>query len=77
MASPSSSPSSKVAHEVERLNGYYSKVTIPSYAVPDLLKEKGMRFTRRFTHPGSNPLDEVVYEKRTSRITNPDGSVVF
>ncbi|OGY70618.1 MAG: ribonucleoside-diphosphate reductase, adenosylcobalamin-dependent [Candidatus Jacksonbacteria bacterium RIFCSPLOWO2_01_FULL_44_13] len=36
-----------------------------------------MRFTRRFTHPGSNPLDEVVYEKRTSRITNPDGSVVF
>jgi len=77
MASPSSSPHSKVAHEVERLNGYYAKVTIPSYAVPDVLKEKGMRFIRRFTQTGINPLDEVMYEKRTTRITNPDGSVVF
>jgi ribonucleoside-diphosphate reductase alpha chain len=32
---------------------------------------------RRFTKPGVDPLDEVVYERRTSVITNPDGSVVF
>ncbi|MGZ3417901.1 MAG: vitamin B12-dependent ribonucleotide reductase [Polyangiales bacterium] len=32
---------------------------------------------RRFTKPGVDPLDEVVYERRTSVITNPDGSTVF
>ncbi len=37
----------------------------------------GMGIPRMFTTPGSDPLEEVAYEKRTSRITNPDGSVVF
>src|SRR3989338_1200132 len=37
----------------------------------------GLRIRRMFTTPGSDPLDEVRYEKRTSRITNTDGSVVF
>jgi ribonucleoside-diphosphate reductase alpha chain len=32
---------------------------------------------RRFTRAGTDPLDEVVYERRTSVITNPDGSTVF
>jgi ribonucleoside-diphosphate reductase alpha chain len=36
-----------------------------------------MRINRRFTKQGQNALDSVEYEKRTSRITNPDGSVVF
>src|SRR5947207_10230381 len=36
-----------------------------------------MKITRRFTKPNQNPFDSVEYEKRTSRITNPDGSVVF
>src|SRR5208283_1920980 len=27
--------------------------------------------------PGVDPLDEVVYERRSSAITNPDGSIVF
>jgi ribonucleoside-diphosphate reductase alpha chain len=36
-----------------------------------------MKITRRFTQAGHNPFDTVEYEKRTSRITNPDGSVVF
>ena len=36
-----------------------------------------MRINRRFTKAGQNALDGVEYEKRTSRITNPDGSVVF
>lgn len=38
---------------------------------------KGIKFERRFTKPGTNPLDAVVYEKRSSTISNTDGSVVF
>lgn len=37
----------------------------------------GLSVQRVFTTPGSDPLDEVTYEKRTSRIKNTDGSVVF
>jgi ribonucleoside-diphosphate reductase alpha chain len=36
-----------------------------------------MKITRRFTKPGQDPFSTVEYENRTSRITNPDGSVVF
>jgi len=38
---------------------------------------KGMSIRRVFTTPGSDPLEEVHYELRTSRIKNTDGSVVF
>src|SRR3984885_1839102 len=36
-----------------------------------------MKITRRFTKPGTDPFSTVTYEQRTSRISNPDGSVVF
>src|ERR1700759_3020053 len=36
-----------------------------------------MKIARRFTQPGQDALASVQYEKRTSRISNPDGSVVF
>src|SRR5437763_5190615 len=36
-----------------------------------------MKISRRFTKPGQDALSTVEYEKRTSRISNPDGSVVF
>ncbi len=36
-----------------------------------------MKISRRFTKPAQNALETVEYEKRTSRISNPDGSVVF
>jgi ribonucleoside-diphosphate reductase alpha chain len=36
-----------------------------------------MKITRRFTKAGQDALAGVEYEKRTSRISNPDGSVVF
>ncbi len=36
-----------------------------------------MKITRRFTKAGQDPFATVTYEKRTSRITNPDGTVVF
>ncbi len=40
-------------------------------------KRKGLSITRVFTTPGNDPLEEVRYERRTSRIVNTDGSVVF
>ncbi len=37
----------------------------------------GVSVERRFTTAGVDPLDQVTYERRSSTITNPDGSVVF
>ena len=36
-----------------------------------------MKITRRFTTSGQDAFSTTTYEKRTSRISNPDGSVVF
>src|SRR5947207_2714814 len=36
-----------------------------------------MKIARKFTRQGQDPFASVEYERRTSRITNPDGSVVF
>ena len=38
---------------------------------------KGLRITRRFTEAGRDPFDKLEWSRRDSRITNPDGSVVF
>ncbi|HLK38744.1 MAG TPA: vitamin B12-dependent ribonucleotide reductase, partial [Polyangiaceae bacterium] len=38
---------------------------------------RGVRVQRSFTAAGADPLDSVVYERRSSTITNPDGSIVF
>ena len=38
---------------------------------------RGLSLDRFYTTPGQDPLDAVVWEKRTSIITNPDGSIVF
>ena len=40
-------------------------------------KSRGLRVERRFTEVGIDPLDAVIYERRSSTITNPDGSIVF
>ena len=37
----------------------------------------GILMSRRFTRAGVNPLEEIECARRTSVITNPDGSVVF
>jgi len=37
----------------------------------------GATFTARYTEPGTDALKNVVWERRQSLITNPDGSVVF
>src|SRR5690606_37085028 len=36
-----------------------------------------MKIERRFTKPNQDPFATVEYELRTSRISNPDGTVVF
>lgn len=41
------------------------------------LQRGGLSISRVFTTPGSDPLEEVAYEKRTGSIMNPDGSVIF
>ncbi|MFV1961672.1 MAG: vitamin B12-dependent ribonucleotide reductase [Acidimicrobiia bacterium] len=38
---------------------------------------EGLRITRRFTEAGNDPYDQLEWSNRDSRITNPDGSVVF
>jgi len=38
---------------------------------------RGVQVERRFTAPDGDALDAVVYERRSSTITNPDGSIVF
>jgi len=41
---------------------------------------RGVHLERRFTAPGTDPADAlnaIIYERRTSTITNPDGSIVF
>src|SRR6478752_1347724 len=37
----------------------------------------GLGVKRHFTTPGADPFASIEWTKRTSRITNPDGSVVF
>jgi ribonucleoside-diphosphate reductase alpha chain len=38
---------------------------------------KGLRITRRFTEAGKDAYDKIDWSRRDSRITNPDGSIVF
>jgi len=40
-------------------------------------RSKGISVDRRFTVRGVDPLDEITWERRSSVITNTDGSVVF
>ncbi len=39
--------------------------------------KKGLKIPRFFTEAGKDPFASFEYELRTSRITNPDGSIVF
>ncbi|MBI4372669.1 MAG: vitamin B12-dependent ribonucleotide reductase [Candidatus Omnitrophica bacterium] len=38
---------------------------------------RGLHLSRRFSRPGVHPFSELEWVRRTSVITNPDGSVVF
>ena len=40
-------------------------------------KGKGVKFKRVYTTPGMDPYDTIAWDRRSSKITNPDGSTVF
>jgi ribonucleoside-diphosphate reductase alpha chain len=42
-----------------------------------LPKGKGVKFKRVYTTPGIDPYETLEWDRRTSKITNPDGSTVF
>ena len=46
-------------------------------ATPASVRGEGVKFRRAFTKPGVHPYDAIKWEKRTSKISNPDGSTVF
>src|SRR5664279_412636 len=40
-------------------------------------RRKGLTLARRFTQSGTDVFGAIVWERRQSVITNPDGSIVF
>src|SRR5688572_32952149 len=40
-------------------------------------KAKGLKFKRVYTTPGVDPFDMIEWDRRSSKISNPDGSTVF
>ena len=57
--------------------GASTRGSATSNAAATSSRQRGTRVERRFTTAGQNPLDQVTYERRSSIITNPDGSIVF
>lgn len=61
----------------ETLTSISSTVAAALDTLP-VLKPKGpgLRITRRYTMSGQDPLEQLVYERRSSVIKNPDGKIV-
>ncbi|HEU4339281.1 MAG TPA: vitamin B12-dependent ribonucleotide reductase, partial [Planctomycetota bacterium] len=51
--------------------------TTPKAKASASVRGEGVRFRRIFTKPGLHPYDAIKWEKRVSKISNPDGSTVF
>jgi ribonucleoside-diphosphate reductase alpha chain len=49
----------------------------PAKAAQKTATRPGLAIPRRFTQPGSDPLDEVVVERRRASISQPGGALVF
>jgi ribonucleoside-diphosphate reductase alpha chain len=49
----------------------------PGTLVEEEQMSRGLRITRRFTEAGRDPYSKFEWSRRNSKITNPDGSVVF
>jgi len=41
------------------------------------ITQQGLKIERKFTKEGTNPLDEIEYEIRSSKITEPAGKIIF
>ena len=76
-----SGPSMKTRREPEPPSRRPSRTSTEAAAKPAKKAaapaRRGTTVPRRYTEAGSDPFDSVVWERRTSVITNPDGSVVF
>jgi ribonucleoside-diphosphate reductase alpha chain len=51
--------------------------TTPRAKATSSVRGEGVKFRRIFTKPGVHPYDAIKWEKRVSKISNPDGSTVF
>ena len=69
--------SSSLSHDIPRTEVSISSKKGKSREVQKKSGRVGLVIERRFTNPGSDPLEQVKYEKRLSRISNTDGSIVF
>ena len=61
----------------ENTTGSPAAVSTTKAARPKKTTLRGLSFQRYFTPRGIDPLSNVTWERRSSVITNPDGSVVF
>ena len=60
----------------EEKNIKKGKPVVSEADVPPVSRD-GLKVKRIFTKKDVNPLDDVIYERRSSRITEPNGDVVF
>ncbi|HKS16074.1 MAG TPA: vitamin B12-dependent ribonucleotide reductase, partial [Planctomycetota bacterium] len=51
--------------------------TSPKPKAPAAARGEGLKVRRVFTKPGVHPYEAITWEKRVSKISNPDGSTVF
>lgn len=63
--------------QYETMTEQSGKLTRKRAARKSKLNSAGLQVPRRFTTAGSPPLNAATWQKRSCRITNPDGSVVF
>src|SRR5688572_8450148 len=66
-----------VGHENQVLKGSSRPSEAPRSKRSSKKLRKGLALERRYTRPDVDPFDGMVWESRSSVITNPDGSVVF
>lgn len=76
------SDNSKTSADVEQLNQHLSS----EFTINEMdlharmtanLGKKGLKVKRFYTEAGEDPYQGIKFEKRTTKIVNPDGSVVF
>ena len=72
-----------IQHTTRKVEEQTGTTGMPPFEAPQykerqgVYRADGMRFERRFTKDGVTPYDLVEYEKRTSVIREPDGTMVF
>ncbi|MEO7330355.1 MAG: vitamin B12-dependent ribonucleotide reductase, partial [Minicystis sp.] len=65
------------ARAAKETNGPRAETAASKKKTAPKSRAKGLGFERLYTQRGVDPLDQVTWERRSSVINNPDGSVVF